>query len=74
MPGYSPFGRTGHACGSSRFRSARGVDGRRAECLLRDGSLRKLSNCTRATLSDRPGLLKGFVGNGVALREFKHEG
>src|SRR5258705_7694789 len=73
VPGSSRVGRAEHACGSDRFRSACGVDGRGAWRLLRDGSLRELSNRARATLADRSGLLTRFAGYGLALRELPDE-
>jgi hypothetical protein len=73
VPGSSRVGRAEYACGSNRFRSACGVDGRGARGLLRDGSLREPSNRARAAVADRPGLSSRFVDYGLALRELKDE-
>src|SRR5262249_28450562 len=74
VPGASPISRVQLADGADRLRGAGGIDGGGAGHLLRDGSLREASSGAGATGADRPKLLKGFVGAGLAFREFKEQG
>ena len=73
MPSPSQLSRAQHACVSNRFRSARPIDCGCAEGLLCDESLPEISYRARATVADGSELLKRFVGDGLALREFTDE-
>jgi hypothetical protein len=73
LPGSRQIGRTQHPCRSNRFRSARGVAGGGPERLLRDGPSYELPDGARAVTPDRSKLNKGFIGYGLALRQFADE-